>query len=393
MPPLLSETWATAYLQILIVFFVFALGIHGLEFWLNIPDEIRRVTYRRMGIKGWLMPIALFYLAYVAFAWGLQTTVISPPAAPSTTQQPQNSPAPQVISRFALSSKIATVTITVLPAIAVAFWGYQLHKYRRANVIRRLEKELLKGVRRKGILRPEALSDLTLLGAHGKPGAEKQLALTALERVASAEQTSTKYTGLELEHLLRSLKAILENQERPGEDSDFQAVAGILRTVRQNISTRRLPKYLDAELTAQLVEELGVKAVRARSDRIARVFLALASEHKSDVMFGIGLAALETRHFDIATAALNGLEALAEKGERITRDVDGANLLGLLAHFEYLGGSARSRAAMFMSRTKSLFVPSLEDCLIDAHQHHLLTNNYITADRIADLLKKTKNGD
>jgi hypothetical protein len=361
----LSETWATAYLQILIVFFVFALSIHGLEFWLNVPDEIRRVTYRRMGVSGWALPAALFYLAYALFAWGLQ---------------------PSGVGGLRLVAPAASAVVTLLPLAAIGFWAYQLHKYRREIVIRAVTKELLGGFRRRGVLEGASLGDLTLLGSYGKSGREKGLVLSAFREVAAEVQRSGSYSGGELEELIRGLDAVLDNKERPGEDADYLAAVPILRELRQNFSANgRARIYLDAELTALTIKRLAVNAVRQRSDEAARAFLQLASESDSDLVFSIGTAALDAGKFRLATAALNQLEALAEEQRQLAHSDETANFLGLLAQFNGRGGTTRRRARLYLAKVRHAFVPSLAECLGSAAEYHFIGNNYDTCDKIEDL--------
>jgi hypothetical protein len=362
----LSETWATAYLQILIVFFVFALSIHGLEFWLNVPDEIRRVTYRRMGVSGWALPAALFYIAYALFAWALQ---------------------PWGVGGRRLSAPAANYIVTLLPLAAIGFWAYQLHKYRRETVIRGIKRDLLKGFRQSGSLESALLDDLTLLGSYGKSGHEKGLVLDALRETAGEVQSSEKYGGGELEELIRSLGVVLENKERPGEDADYLAAIPILREIRQNFSAnKRVSIYLDAELTASTIKRLAVNAVRHRSDEVARALLQLASESNSDIVFNIGTAALDAKKFELATAALNLLESLAEEQKQLAHSDETANFLGLLAQFDACGRTTRKRARLYLAKVEHAFVPSLEACLNRAAQYHFIGNNYDTCDRIEDLL-------
>lgn len=364
----LSETWATAYLQILIVFFVFALSIHGLEFWLNVPDEIRRVTYRRMGVSGWALPAALFYLAYALFAWGLQ---------------------PSGLGGRRLGALAVNYIVTLLPLVAIGFWAYQLHKYKRETVIRGLTKELLKGFRKRGALDAAPLGDLMLLGSYGKSGSEKGLVLNALREMATEVQSSNKYRGGQLEGLIRGLGIVLDNKERPGEDVDYLAAVSILREIRQNFSTNgRISIYIDADLTAAAIRRLGVNAVKHRSDEVARAFLQLASESNSVIVFSIGTAALDAKKFELATAALNQLESLAEEQKQLVHSDDTANFLGLLAQFDGRGRTTRKRARLYLGKVEHAFVPSLEECLNRAAQYHFIGNNYDTCDRIEDLVAR-----
>lgn len=364
----LTETWATAYLQILIVFFVFALSIHGLEFWFNVPDEIRRVTYRRMGVSGWALPVALFYIAYALFAWALQ---------------------PWGVGGRRLSAPAANVIVTLLPLAAIGFWAYQLHKYRRETVIRGIKKDLLKGFRRSGSLESTLLGDLTLLGSYGKSGHEKGLVLEALRETATEVQSSERYSGGELEELIHSLGVVLENKEKPGEDADYLAAIPILREMRQNFSANKsVSIYLDAELTAAAIKRLTVNAVKYRSDEVARALLQLASGSNSDIVFGIGTVALDAKKFELATAALNLLESLAEEQRQLTHSDETANFLGLLAQFDGHGQTTRRRAHLYLAKVRHAFVPSLEECLNRAAEYHFIGNNYDTCDKIQDLLAR-----
>lgn len=69
--PQLSEAWATAYIQILTMLCIFALGIPALMFQLVVQEDIRHVFQRHMRVTGWVTSVVIILLTFTMFVWFL----------------------------------------------------------------------------------------------------------------------------------------------------------------------------------------------------------------------------------------------------------------------------------------------------------------------------------
>lgn len=335
---------------------------------------------------------------------------------------------------FLMWSLAASVVMTVIPLILITLGYMQITYLRRQNIVKELENELLgdyledrppkkrwrslltilrdsffkkKRKNRKSVvsrpeqqeadnlvedtlppLREDTLHDLIYLGQHGKPGRDKKFVFDVFDRIAATVQSAEKYQGGELEDLISGLKDILLNNNQPGDDEDFNYAIEILKSIRTRLSQKeKTSKYLDAGLTISVLEELGIEAVKSKSVRTAERFLDEAVS--SETIFKMGLIALDNKQFHTATLALNRLESLAEdKG--LPACPETFALLGLIAHFIMSGTSARMRADDFLSENLQTFKPSITACLAGAHEHHYLSSNFDTADKIFTLSQEIK---
>jgi len=235
------------------------------------------------------------------------------------------------------------------------------------------------------VLSQELITDLTYLGEHGQPGDEKNLVLKVFMDVATAVQQDKRYTGRELEEVIRSLGTLLHGKAQTGNDENYKRAADLLKNIWSKVPSE-ISSY-DAMLAASMLKQLGFKVVEEKSEEIAFIYIKNAAAWDSSAVFELGLRALEVKRIRIAIEALNKLEALAEHGGvlRPTETLD--NLLGLLAHFIAYSPSALMRAEVFLSRTRDYFQPTLKDCINVAVYHHYIAGNFATADALVEMLE------
>jgi len=389
MPPQLTETWATAYLQILIGLFIFAIGIPAFAFQLVVQEDVRHVTHRRMKMRIWHASVVLLLLACVSFIWIIhpanldQNSNVAPAMAPTE--------APEMDKTYEILQAYAGSIIVTIPILAIMFGFKLLENLKRENVVQGLEHHLEKTFDQSGFIEDSTLSDIIYLGEHGKSGREKKMALDALGRLAKHVQNSGKYKGCELEELIRGLKMILDNGARPGEEDDFYAAAAILRDIWNRLSEHNLSSNHDADMARKTIKHLSIVAVVEKSEPTALTYLEDAAMCDSGIVFEIGLSALRTRRFLIATAALNKLEAMAERHGLFVDYESSSNLLGLLSHFMATGLSTRLRAESFFAQAETS-LDSLKSALATAFIYHYSNGSYDTSDRVAELQTTIESG-
>jgi len=379
MPPQLTESWAGTYLQVLATLLVFALGIPALLLQVIVPEDLRRLIHRRLRRLRWSVSVISFLIVIVAagLIWVLHPC--------------PNSYIP------GWQHLAAAVAMTAILVVTIVFWLISSRICRRDTVIRDLERDSTKMACRSGMLAERPLADLIYLGEQGDAGLEKTQALEALDRLAAQVQSVNAYAGDGLEQLVQGIEAILMGGGQRGSVGNFRLAAGIQGRIMVRLQELGLTASPDMSITLRTLGRLGVAALHLESEPIAVAFLETvassddgqdgAFQAASQRLFEIGTSALETKRFLIAVAALNKLEALAERRLPLTGEIS-ADLLGLLAHFWTAGKAARGHARSVLSRTEASFSPSLRDCLRSAIKHQIRTTEFDTADKLEIMLAK-----
>jgi hypothetical protein len=286
----------------------------------------------------------------------------------------------------------SAIVITVILISIILFWWIKLSSHGRKRLLHYLEKWLQKTFSKGRSLeeKTKALDDLVYLGEQGKPGDEKELVLKAFDHLAEYVHSSEQYRGVELEELIRGSETILVSKEKPGNENNFCTACNILKRILNRLYDLGLSSSLDADLTLKTLGRLGIVAIETKSESTALTFLeAVASDN--NIIFQMGLSALRTKRFHIATASLNKLEALAEQSPQLTPDKT-VHLFGLLSHFWTIGSSTRKRAKSFLFRMQGSFYPSLPECLNKAIDYHYNRTNYETSDALVVMLEDIRKG-
>lgn len=408
LPPRLTEAWATAYLQILVGLFVFALGIPALAFQLIVREDVRHVAQHRMRVRGWLLSTLALFLSSILFVW-----ILHPLSARDENTLADMYPR--------TTAYLAAAIVTLTPSLAAWFGVRLISGHRRSEVIKRLARDLKESYATRGYFDKTVFDDLVYLGEHSQGGEEKQAVLDVMAGLARDVQRSRRYEGCELDDLLRGFETVTCNRQYPGDDANFCHAADVLKEVWFKL--RRRTMYSDASVARNTLKNLGLTAVTHKSEQTALAYIDEGAITDSGLVFEIGFAALSAKRFLIAAAALNRLEALAEAANARTeraRHVLGlwdarraaaleagdektlerraglemavaqraaaarevaANLFGLVSHFMLAGTSARMRANWFLTRSAGDF-PPLEESLDSAFDYHYLHGRYETSDRI-----------
>jgi hypothetical protein len=420
-PPFLTEQWAASYFQILFSALVFAIGIPFLGLQLVMQEDVRHVvTYRQWKLLLWLILVLMLFLSSVSFIWflhpGSPLTKMpdkAAPQSPATPAQPPPqadtaptgaapadatarspaaltpTPAPPVAGdedgtqyQQALA---AGIIITVIPIAALVFGYWLPTNYTRKKVISEFKCDLIREFGKNKAIKKETLLKLVYLGEHGNPGIEKNLVLSAFREVAEHVQKGTggyQYEGRELADMVRSIRTILEEGSKKGNDDNYKRSARLLETVWTNVSGDFSNR--DAAQAAQALKQIGVTAVREKSEEVALLYIMAAVNCDDSVIFELGVAALEAKRYRPATLALRKLAqlALTEHSGVLNETETVNNLLGLLVQYESLGPSAKKVSDDFIAKNAPKFSPSLEKCLETAEDYHFKAGNFDTADKI-----------
>jgi hypothetical protein len=324
-------------------------------------------------MKAWYASTLLLALAAIAFIW-----IIHP--HPGVTAMPH------------WKSYVASGAVTAIPLFATISGAVVFLSYRRHRVVSRLEQDLRSSLtptfwKKLPILRrygkaeawdEESLDDLIYLGSQGKSGREKAIVIRALGRLATEAQVRKIYNGYELEQIIKGLQVILLDDRQYGNDENFILAAHILQNIRSKLDRN----CLDFAITKVTLGNLANAAVLRMSEPTALVYLEDAASVDTEILLSIGVSALATARFFVATAALNKLEAIAENNQEIAFNDETANLVGLLGCFYITGDSTRRRAQEFLSKCKLRFRPDVSTILQRSAEYHYNIGNYRIADNL-----------
>jgi hypothetical protein len=375
MPPQLSESWASAYLQVLIGLFVFALGIPALMFQMVVQEGLRHVAGRYITDIWWRVSFISLVLSCLSFIWFLQ-----PKAGGEVSE----------CKRW-----IAGGILTIVPLL-VGLTGFRLlNSYKRENIISKVKAALIDEWMTNGSFEPRTLSDFVYLGKHSEAGHPKEVMLRAFKDVAEAVQCSAVYGGRELKDLIMSLFDILKCEETLGDDDNFYAAAEILASILARYSEKPRRASQDADSIRITLTELGLDAIQTKTDRTTLKLLTVGASSSGDIVLRMGISAFSRGRFLIATNALNILEADVdresqdEQGNLMPSDAT-SRLLGLVSHFVASGETAQSRGRKFFETDGLESYSQLTECLTQSLQYHSSRTDFETADKVAALFQRSQ---
>jgi hypothetical protein len=325
-PNLLTEAWASAFFQTIIVLLVFALGVPALVLQIGMPTDLQRVAGRGMTNLRMTIILMLFYIFIAcSFLWFLH---------------------PQSRTVSSSDTLSASLVLTGTLVVTVLFWWHQALENRRERIVERLEDHLSRKARKLGFIPNErSLEDLVYLGANGQRGYEKQLCLSALEKVAEAVQNSDRYAGSSLESVILGLEEVVTSGEAAASDRDLQMCCGILRRLF-DFTTAHHSASTDGAATVRSLGRLGRIAACQYSEPTAMMFTQSVSFSSRDLS-KIGTEALRSGRYLIALDALSRIEHLA------TTSADTSHtryLAGLCSHIWSSKKSLRPRVLQSLER-------------------------------------------
>lgn len=380
---MLTEAWAAEYLEVVITLLVFALGIPTLILQLAAPEETRVVLSQQLKLVRrltWAIGFVTL-LGALTFVWLLHPFSSIDNSASALD-----------------GGHITANTVMTLVMLAVFFTVLlQIRGYRRDGLVRYLHGQCKKSISKSGTLGERSLVDLVYLGEQGDPGRAKTQVIEVFNELAAQVQGREKYAGEGLADLIHGIENTLVGGPKQGNLKNFEDATITLERVLLRLGDKGLSVAPDAANALSTLERLGVAALKLDSGRAAIAALQVvasaaegqsgASQFASERLFNIGMSALgDGRHYLIAIAALNKLEALADQSAPIQGEM-AADLLGLLAHFWTNGDTARRHARIVLARMDSRFTPSLEQCLQAAIEHQYRTAHFDTADKLGEMLR------
>ncbi len=433
--PILTESWAAVYLEVVVAILVFGVGLPALILQTIVSDDIRRVAERHGLVRNRtsVVCICIALVAALLLVWLLHPYATTPGAPPQIPVR--NLPwGDTERSVYYLANSLVTVVLFT----AVVFWLLQI-SYRRSSLAGHIQKECRDYIRRTRDLAEvpprSLLDDLVYLGQHGEPASERECVFAALRELAREVRNHQGYDGDGLDLLVQATeRAVNQAQDigtfRQGAEILASIVKGDENTVPEAGSTSRLRRGLDgignglawwwasmrygrpssgsplvhqkrsdlstsSDVAAALraLQRIGLLSLERGFEPVALSIVdtvasaaqeaAGLSTGASRLLFHMGTTALGSGRMTCAVQALNKLEALREQCADENSEETG-NYLGLLAHFWAVGpaGQRYVRQGLAASGPRA----GLTTWIKAAKEQHFLGARFDTVDKLTQML-------
>ena len=246
----------------------------------------------------------------------------------------------------------------------------------------------------------KAFSELANLGKQCDPGSEREMVINAFKDLVQEILSHNKYNGDSFEDLIEELIHMLVSNPEPKDlccyDTAIKTLAAILSSKMPLSNDKRHAIYAISKLGRTLIVHFkSLEADNIILDYVDTAELALLDDFDivteiSQILFEIGICAIEENHDFIAVAALDKLTTLAENRSSLP-DEFFADMLGLLSHFWVVGGSRKEYAEQKIKEVEELLPKGLTQSIKDARTHCLRTMHFETVDNL-DQMKKDLGG-
>lgn len=362
MIPQLTETWGASYFQVLVVLLIFALGLPALLFQISVPEEVKYTLYRwkKSHVVALIIYVTVVLICALCFIWFLH---------PCSNDQDS------VNKNF-----ISAMILSLVLFMTLIYWVLYIIKGVKKLTIKILITGLKKGYNKNGILSEDQIDLLVILGEKSESGFDKQIILASIYNLINHLLQTKLYKGSNFEILLLEIDKICTCSEKRGNETNYFQLIIIIELILDYFNKNDLLLTSDSDLAYEALSKLGISALVNNYDSVVFKILDI-SYSNSEILLRIGLSAIYNWKYVIAVKALNKLEALNTKTNKIKPTEDSANLFGLLSYFWKDDTSKRIRAMKFFESDIE-FEPSLERCLDYAFDYHFAMANYDTADMI-----------
>jgi hypothetical protein len=320
---MLTETWAAAYFQALVMVLIFMLGIPALLLQLIAPNaDLSRLVQRRFrfGRQAYLILLGAT-AAVILFAWSLH---------------PDNTPWPSPALSY------ANLTITLAIVFSVSAWVYYLHCFTRAGILRRIRRTLERSHVKLARTNDLAEQSLAMLGEMSRSGVEKADVIAAYQSIFEVIFKTEAYSGNGLLGLVQGLSSTVIGPENPGNEQNLSDGASLLLWTRSQLFLRfqgNASKTSDLLWVENALAEFACFAAFRGFQECQRILTYLAPEK----LMQVGIAACDSRHVTIYTNSINKLRSRRERASAdgaLVELIDDC-LITLLAHISQSGATAR----------------------------------------------------
>ncbi len=386
----MTERRNTVYIQLVIVLFIFYLGLPTLLFQVSASDNLKRIIRRYW----WKIPrriIAPPYLYITVGGWYFLSILILVFGVRIIVD-------PSNVSHRWFADTIIVICVVFSLILSLILWYYSISWERLVRALGKLAYRYEKlGAWMPGEhkqLKESVVKDIVYLGEFGMIVSQKEAALRALEDVAQVVQRDPTYNGAGLESIHEGIERIVLSASDRFNERLFTLALDILGAELQN--DRSLESWVDERDALTTLGRLGAAVIEAGAKRLAMDYLDEIYDYEAngEKTFAIGRIALASNEYLVALQALSYLEELRrkaadaeEKKERLY------HFLALLSFFWSKQGTARQEARKRLDEIRDRVDFGQPEFIINTLQFFKSSANYDTVDNLRTMMKEYKDLD
>lgn len=368
----MENDYINLIVEISVTVFVFLLGLPILVNQIFMPDDLRRMSKKNYNenITIQICVLAVILIAIVSVAYIANIF-------PKSEWRP---------------SKAAIITglFGLLLILTLGFLFFNMFKSQgyRAKIIQVIKNRIVRKIKKTEKLDPAFFEDLQYMGIYSKGGAETRNVIEALEEILVyvMNQNGGTFDSDGLISIIDTLCHAVTNSVEPGSKNNMIEVLTIYKGILMNLSNYNTPENPvfygnETRKIKDCTTKIALAALkRDYPDMMPLVLNVLTLiPRSSDKLFDIGLLAMKSDQFQIAT------NVLAEIMDRDNKDyLTMNNYLGLVAHFFVSGESAKQYALRSLQTNK---VKLTAEEAKSAKEYHYIMSNFTTVDNLTIFLK------
>ncbi|MCX6258571.1 MAG: hypothetical protein NTW49_11845 [Bacteroidia bacterium] len=358
--PQLSETWAGAYIQILVAVLIFFVGLPLLITQLSMPEDIRRIYFRYQ--KKWIILIIIItIISAILLIWYVH-------------------PCPGIISSFEKSIIISVLVTIILSSFLYIYW--KLYNQNRLTLINNIFINCLVN----GGLN-QAFKDLAYLGECGKQGDEKYLVVKKISDITKIIIKKQIYHYHMFDHIIDAVRKTVINRFQSGNEDNFRSVLYLLNEIHEYYILNLPESQYDKRSVDKVIGELCIKCLNLGFIETAILYQQVMKEDTNELL-KIGITAIQLKKYNLAVACLNDIESNVVnilEDNNILREKDLFQLIGLAAHIWAINAVSHDRVLKAFNLFNNINI-SISNCLESAKKEYSSIQDYSTAQQINNLL-------
>lgn len=368
----MENDYINLIVEISVTVFVFLLGLPILVNQIFMPDDLRRMSKKNYNenITIQICVLAVILIAIVGVAYIANMF-------------------PEIEWRLSKSA-IITGLFGLLLILTLGFLFFNMFKSQgyRAKIIQVIKNRILRKIKKTEELDPAFFEDLQYMGIYSKGGAETRNVIEALEEILVyvMNQNGGTFDSDGLISIIDTLCHAVTNSVEPGSKNNMIEVLTIYKGILMNLSNYNTPENPvfygnETRKIKDCTTKIALAALKKDYPDMMPLVLNVLTliPRSSDKLFDIGLLAMRSGQFQIAT------NVLAEIMDRDNKDyLTMNNYLGLVAHFFVSGESAKQYALRSLQTNKVKL--SAEEAK-NAKEYHYIMSNFTTVDHLSVFLQ------
>ncbi|NOU16976.1 MAG: hypothetical protein HOO91_05395 [Bacteroidales bacterium] len=371
MYPQISEAWGSGYMQVIVTLLVFALGIPAIIYSLFIPENIKKIVYKREK-RFWFNSFIIYIVfSILMFVWILH-------------------PCPDKVLNENLNLLTGLILTSVIIIICINFLR-RLSKNIGEKTVKKIYFEFEKQYKKTNrkiktrTIENEALYDLIDLGIYANSGHEKQLIIENLKKISNLILDNKPYKTQSLDDIIYGIEKIVLDKNKPGNDDDVIEAVNFYKFIIDRLKESGENGDFDKELVLARICNIAVKTINYVSDDTTFIILNIIKNYKkSEWIFNVGLVGMQNKKYIIALSVLSSLEELVElAGDKHNQDT--YYLVGMISYFWFDGNSGQMRADKSFELLRDIHKVDVEQVLKQAQNFFYVTCEFETADKINEL--------